>query len=124
MLGFVSLFMDMSSEMAHAVLPIFLTVTLGTSVATVGFIDGVAEAVAQVMKLASGSLSDALQSRKWLAVLGYGLSDLDESLLADAAGAESLRPRLRAALDQCLEGRSLQTRVVAKSLLGLSRSGR
>ena len=61
MLGFVSLFMDMSSEMAHAVLPIFLTVTLGTSVATVGFIDGVAEAVAQVMKLASGSLSDALR---------------------------------------------------------------
>ena len=62
--------------------------------------------------------------KRLLDVLGYGLSDLDESLLADAAGAESLRPRLRAALDQCLEGRSLQTRVVAKSLLGLSRSGR
>jgi len=62
--------------------------------------------------------------KRLLDVLGYGLSDLDESLLADAAGAESLRPRLRAALDQCLEGRSLQTRVVAKSLLGLGRSGR
>jgi DNA repair protein RecO (recombination protein O) len=62
--------------------------------------------------------------KRLLDVLGYGLSDLDESRLADAAGAESLRPRLRAALDQCLEGRSLQTRVVAKSLLGLGRSGR
>jgi DNA repair protein RecO (recombination protein O) len=62
--------------------------------------------------------------KRLLDVLGYGLSDLDEDLLATAAGAESLRPRLRAALDQCLEGRSLQTRVVAKSLLGLGRSGR
>ena len=62
--------------------------------------------------------------KRLLDVLGYGLSDLDESLLAETAGAESLRPRLRAALDQCLEGRSLQTRVVAKSLLGLGRSGR
>ena len=62
--------------------------------------------------------------KRLLDVLGYGLADVDESLLADAAGAEALRPRLRAALDQCLEGRSLRTRVVAKSLLGLSRSGR
>jgi DNA repair protein RecO (recombination protein O) len=62
--------------------------------------------------------------KRLLDVLGYGLSDFDEDLLADMAGAESLRPRLRAALDQCLEGRSLQTRVVAKSLLGLGRSGR
>ena len=62
--------------------------------------------------------------KRLLDVLGYGLSDVDESLLTDLAGAEALRPRLRAALDQCLEGRSLRTRVVAKSLLGLSRSGR
>ncbi|MCC6632399.1 MAG: DNA repair protein RecO [Gammaproteobacteria bacterium] len=62
--------------------------------------------------------------KRLLDVLGYGLSDVDESLLTDIAGAEALRPRLRAALDQCLEGRSLRTRVVAKSLLGLSRSGR
>ncbi|MFO1504707.1 MAG: DNA repair protein RecO [Steroidobacteraceae bacterium] len=62
--------------------------------------------------------------KRLLDVLGYGLADVDESLLTDPAGAESLRPRLRAALDQCLEGRSLRTRVVAKSLLGLNRSGR
>jgi DNA repair protein RecO (recombination protein O) len=62
--------------------------------------------------------------KRLLDVLGYGLSDVDETLLADTAGADALRPRLRAALDQCLEGRSLRTRVVAKSLLGLSRSGR
>jgi DNA repair protein RecO (recombination protein O) len=59
--------------------------------------------------------------KRMLDVLGYGLADVDESLLVDATGAEALRPRLRAALDQCLEGRSLRTRVVAKSLLGLSR---
>jgi DNA repair protein RecO (recombination protein O) len=62
--------------------------------------------------------------KRLLDVLGYGLSDVDESQLAELDGAEALRPRLRAALDQCLEGRSLRTRVVAKSLLGLSRSGR
>lgn len=62
--------------------------------------------------------------KRLLDVLGYGLADVDESQLGDAAGAEALRPRLRAALDQCLEGRSLRTRVVAKSLLGLQRSGR
>jgi DNA repair protein RecO (recombination protein O) len=62
--------------------------------------------------------------KRLLDVLGYGLSDVDESALADPSGAEALRPRLRAALDQCLEGRSLRTRVVAKSLLGLNRSGR
>ena len=62
--------------------------------------------------------------KRLLDVLGYGLAEVDESLLADVAGAEALRPRLRAALDRCLEGRSLRTRVVAKSLLGLNRSGR
>jgi DNA repair protein RecO (recombination protein O) len=59
--------------------------------------------------------------KRLLDVLGYGLADVDESLLVDVAGAEAFRPRLRAALDQCLDGRSLRTRVVAKSLLGLNR---
>jgi MFS family permease len=80
LLGFVSLFMDMSSEMAHAVLPLYLVGTLGASVAMVGLIDGAAEALAQVFKLFSGVLSDWVQSRKWLAVAGYGLSALTKPL--------------------------------------------
>lgn len=80
MLGITSLFMDMSSEMAHAVLPLFLVGTLGASVAMVGLIDGLAEAVAQVLKLVSGVLSDRVGRRKWLAVAGYGLSALTKPL--------------------------------------------
>lgn len=76
----MSLFMDMSSEMSHAILPLFLTGTLGASVAIVGLIDGLAEALAQVMKLFSGVASDRVQSRKWLAVAGYGLSALTKPL--------------------------------------------
>ncbi|MFO1035163.1 MAG: MFS transporter [Hyphomicrobiales bacterium] len=79
-LGFVSLFMDMSSEMAHAILPLYLVGPLGASVAMVGVIDGAAEAVAQVFKLFSGVLSDWVKSRKWLAVAGYGLSALTKPL--------------------------------------------
>lgn len=79
-LGFVSLFMDMSSEMAHAILPLYLVGPLGASVAMVGLIDGAAEAVAQVFKLFSGVLSDWVKSRKWLAVAGYGLSALTKPL--------------------------------------------
>lgn len=88
-LGVVSLFMDMSSEMAHAILPLFLTGTLGASVAMVGLIDGLAEALAQVMKLFSGVASDWFSSRKWLAVLGYGLSAVTKPLfpLAESASA-------------------------------------
>ena len=57
-LGFVSLFMDISSEMIHALLPVFLVSVLGTSVATVGLLEGTAEAIAQVTKVFSGTLSD------------------------------------------------------------------
>ncbi len=85
MLGLVSLFMDMSSEMAHAILPLYLVGTLGASVALVGFIDGLAEAVAQVTKLFSGVASDWIHNRKWLAVLGYGLSALTKPLFPLAA---------------------------------------
>ncbi len=80
LLGFVSLFMDMSSEMAHAILPLYLVGPLGASVAMVGLIDGAAEAAAQGFKLFSGILSDWVNSRKWLAVLGYGLSALTKPL--------------------------------------------
>ena len=62
-----------------------------------------------------------LFEKRLLDALGYGLHDVEEAELADPAGADRLRPRLRAALDTCLEGRSLRTRDVAKSLLGLGR---
>lgn len=73
-LGFVSLLMDVSSEMIHALLPLYLVTVLGTSTLTVGFIEGFAEATAAITKVFSGALSDWLGKRKFLAVLGYGLA--------------------------------------------------
>jgi len=73
-LGFVSMLMDISSEMIHALLPIYLVTVLGTSALTVGVIEGVAEATASIIKVFSGALSDWLGRRKLLAVLGYGLA--------------------------------------------------
>ncbi|MBW8816340.1 MAG: MFS transporter [Caulobacterales bacterium] len=73
-LGFVSMFMDVSSEMVHALLPGFLVGSLGASVATLGLIEGVAEATASITKIFSGWLSDRLGRRKLLAVIGYGLA--------------------------------------------------
>jgi MFS family permease len=80
-LGFVSLFMDISSEMIHALLPVFL-VSLGASVAAVGLLEGTAEAIAQVTKVFSGTLSDRLGKRKLLTVVGYGLAALTKPLFA------------------------------------------
>ncbi len=79
-LGFVSLLMDVSSEMILALLPVFLTTTLGAPMAAVGLIEGVAEATAAVTKLFSGALSDWFGRRKALAVLGYGLAALTKPL--------------------------------------------
>ena len=73
-LGFVSMFMDISSEMIHALLPVYLVTVLGASALTVGVIEGVAEATGQITKIFSGALSDRLGRRKTLAALGYGLS--------------------------------------------------
>lgn len=73
-LGFVSMFMDISSEMIHALLPIYLVTVLGTSTVTVGFIEGIAEATANITKIFSGALSDWLGKRKLLTTLGYGLA--------------------------------------------------
>ena len=88
-LGLVSLFMDMSSEMIHALLPLYLTGTLGASALVVGLIEGVGEAVAQITKLFSGYFSDLSGRRKPLAVLGYGLSALTKPLFA-LAGSPAL----------------------------------
>ena len=73
-LGLVSLLMDVSSEMIHALLPIYLVTVLGTSALTVGIIEGIAEATASITKVFSGALSDWLGKRKFLAAIGYGLA--------------------------------------------------
>lgn len=73
-LGFVSLLMDVSSEMIHALLPVYLVGTLGISTLAVGFIEGIAESTAAIVKVFSGALSDWLGRRKLLAAIGYGLA--------------------------------------------------
>lgn len=78
MLGLVSLFMDTSSEMIHALLPVYLTTVLGAGMMTLGVIEGVAEAVAALTKLFAGALSDWLGKRKLLTALGYGLAGLSK----------------------------------------------
>ena len=85
-LGFVSLLMDVSSEMIHALLPLYLTVGLGASALVVGVIEGVAEATALVVKVFSGVLSDRLRHRKWIAAAGYGMAALTKPLFAIATG--------------------------------------
>ena len=85
-LGFVSLLMDISSEMIHALLPLYLTVGLGASALVVGVIEGVAEATALVVKVFSGALSDRLRNRKWLTAAGYGLAAFTKPLFALATG--------------------------------------
>ena len=71
-----SFFMDVSSEMVINLLPLFLAGVLGASTAVIGVIEGVAEALASILKLFSGWLSDRMGGRKWLAVAGYGMSAL------------------------------------------------
>jgi MFS family permease len=73
-LGVVSMFMDISSEMIHALLPVYLVTVLGTSTLAVGFIEGIAEATANITKIFSGALSDWLGKRKLLTTIGYGLA--------------------------------------------------
>ncbi|MEZ5999082.1 MAG: MFS transporter [Hyphomonas sp.] len=84
-LGFVSLFMDVSSEMIHALLPLFLTATLGASAIYVGIVEGVGEATAAISKVFSGYLSDRFGRRKPLILIGYGLGALSKPLFALAA---------------------------------------
>lgn len=79
-LGFVSLFMDISSELVHSLLPIFMASVLGASMLTIGIIEGIAEAAAAILKVFSGALSDYFGKRKPLAILGYGLSALSKPI--------------------------------------------
>ena len=84
-LGFVSLLMDVSSEMIHSLLPMFMVTTLGASALMVGLIEGLAESTALIVKVFSGALSDYLGKRKGLAVFGYALGTLTKPLFAVAA---------------------------------------
>ncbi|MFZ6772109.1 MFS transporter [Undibacterium sp. SXout7W] len=85
-LGFVSMLMDISSEMIHSLLPMFMVGTLGISVFAVGLIDGIAESTTLLVKVFSGALSDRLGKRKALAVFGYGMSAFTKPLFAIAQG--------------------------------------
>jgi MFS family permease len=87
-LGFVSLFMDTSSELIHSLLPIFMVTTLGASITSVGVVEGIAEATALIVKIFSGTLSDYLGKRKLLALVGYGVAVASKPLfpLANTVG--------------------------------------
>jgi len=89
-LGFVSMLMDISSEMIHALLPIYMVTVLGTSTLAVGIIEGIAEATASIVKVFSGALSDRLDKRKLLAVAGYGLGALTKPIFPLAGALEWL----------------------------------
>jgi MFS family permease len=89
-LGFVSMLMDLSSEIYHALMPAFLTIVLGVPVTVLGAIDGVAEATANFAKLASGRLSDRSAKRKPWVVAGYGLAALSKPLFPLAASAATV----------------------------------
>jgi len=89
-LGFVSMLMDTSSEMIHALLPVYMVTVLGTSTFAVGLIEGIAEATASITKVFSGALSDWLGKRKLLATLGYGLAAISKPLFPLAASLDGL----------------------------------
>lgn len=84
MLGFVSLLMDVSSELVHALLPVFMVTTLGTSALMVGILEGLAEATPPIVKAFSGALSDSLKNRKWVAAAGYAISAASKPLFVIA----------------------------------------
>ena len=86
-LGFVSLLMDISSELIHSLLPVFMFTALGASAFTIGLIEGAAEAMALIVKIFSGVLSDYWGKRKPLAVLGYGLGAASKPLFALATSS-------------------------------------
>ena len=80
--------MDVSSELIHSLLPVFMVVSLGATALTVGLIEGVAEATALIVKVFSGTLSDYWGKRKPLAVMGYGLGAISKPLFALAASVD------------------------------------
>lgn len=89
-LGFVSMLMDISSEMIHALLPVYMVTVFGASVLTVGMIEGIAEATASITKMFSGAVSDWLGRRKLLAAFGYGLAAFTKPIFPLASSVEWL----------------------------------
>ncbi len=87
-LGFVSLLMDVSSELVHSLLPVFMVTTLGASTLSLGFLEGLAEGTAAISKMFSGVISDWLGKRKAMAVLGYGLSAITKPFFPLAHSVE------------------------------------
>lgn len=90
LLGFVSLFMDFSSELIHSLVPLFLVNVLGANMLEVGIIEGVAEATALIVKIFSGAISDVVGKRKILLVIGYGLATLTKPLFPLAQHVETV----------------------------------
>jgi MFS family permease len=82
MLGFVSLFMDVSSELIHSLLPVFMVTGLGATALEVGIVEGIAESTALIVKVFSGAISDYFGKRKALALFGYGLGALSKPFFA------------------------------------------
>ena len=85
-LGFVSLLMDISSEMIHSLLPLFMVTVLGANALSVGVVEGIAESTALLVKVFSGALSDYMGKRKGLAVFGYAMGALTKPMFALASG--------------------------------------
>src|SRR5664279_4806017 len=89
-LGFVSMLMDVSSELIHSLLPVFLTTVVGASTVDVGLIEGVAEATAAIAKVFSGAISDRIGKRKLLVGIGYGLAAITKPVFPLAGTAWEL----------------------------------
>jgi MFS family permease len=79
-LGFVSMFMDISSEMIHSLLPVFIVSVLGVSATALGLLEGIAEGTVNIVKIFSGALSDRIGKRKPLAIAGYGMAAVTKPL--------------------------------------------
>jgi MFS family permease len=84
--GFVSFFMDVSSEMIYPIVPLFLANVLGVNKSVIGLIEGIAESTASLLKVFSGWFSDKIGNRKWLTAAGYGISTLSRPIIALATG--------------------------------------
>lgn len=84
MMGLVSFFNDVASEMVYPIVPIFLTTVLGAPVSAVGLIEGIAESTASLLKVVSGRMSDKLKKRKIFVIFGYSFSTLSKVMLGFA----------------------------------------